>query len=802
MQSDHALISKGGIPLAHFRLIGIEIVFNHPEDRRGRVWIPFSGTNHLIYGRNGVGKSTIIDCIRAALTGESPRTPNIRVDLYVELAEEEPLSKTEISLMARWYLRGEDDSVLDDLTDELQEFDEATSTDSETEHETGIPDRRFFSSFTSSLARSLVHDVFDDYAAFTDTIEHLFGPEYVWSDLAFLYPDSRRQLPTRLLRAGVLAALYNRDCSDAFRNVTELDLDLIAQTYREVNQQRFYCLHPRGHGTWDIEMAAQLSEETPALITVVSLCEDYKEITRIAYPPESHTDPDTLEYLDDTTALNYGFPLLALVDWELAVNQLIGPDPEHSFVRLSSWDSASEFKRLDALSNDFPVVLDLDTNFDFSTWCKSVMHDMFETVGRWAPTGADWEVSFSQIVAGYQPDDLSASSGQVSEQRVLSSRLEKYTSLLEAVSDSLRTLDIGLGAAKLSISLNVRDWINGESARVIAQDQSSLEWVTIDRLSDAQRKILGTLIQLHSAEMEGRLIIGLADEPEQNLHPSAVKQLFKLIDAKFPVSYVSTHSPIALSIRGPKRMHAFRNGDGHLRVNVWTPSRNMQDDAQTLGIEKALLLSTVGIVIAVEGEHDRVAIEAILEPNKENDALQILVIPMRGHTGITTIADSFVWLEMTDAYIMSVVDNATTEKLKDLRNKILAELQAGSKYAMVEKKLHIADLQKDSTPEERSQIDLMVRAAKNGIIARVHPFGLSKLDVIEYAPPQAFALSETWDTLRKEYVESKNRKNFKDWLITTKGAQISVRTIKAAFEDLDVLHSDLVHLIQTVKTLA
>ena len=50
--------------------LGIEIIFIGEDDPRGSVWINFNETVSLLYGKNGVGKSTILNAITAFIEGK------------------------------------------------------------------------------------------------------------------------------------------------------------------------------------------------------------------------------------------------------------------------------------------------------------------------------------------------------------------------------------------------------------------------------------------------------------------------------------------------------------------------------------------------------------------------------------------------------------------------------------------------------------------------------------------------------------------------------------------------------------
>ena len=80
------LFPTSGIALKNARLLGVELAF--VDDSRGRVWVPLSPGSHLIYGRNGSGKSTVLRALLAALTGEtSEKQLGFQVRLFVEISD-------------------------------------------------------------------------------------------------------------------------------------------------------------------------------------------------------------------------------------------------------------------------------------------------------------------------------------------------------------------------------------------------------------------------------------------------------------------------------------------------------------------------------------------------------------------------------------------------------------------------------------------------------------------------------------------------------------------------------------------
>lgn len=129
-----------GIALSGTRLIGMELDFTG-IDERGRVWIPLDAGTHLLYGKNGVGKSTILRALRAALTAdESEDTLGFAVRLFVEIHDLRPQLNLDLDFSESDTTGVDvdssdtesDDEINDDLG--IDEYD--MDTEDESEYET------------------------------------------------------------------------------------------------------------------------------------------------------------------------------------------------------------------------------------------------------------------------------------------------------------------------------------------------------------------------------------------------------------------------------------------------------------------------------------------------------------------------------------------------------------------------------------------------------------------------------------------------------------------------------------------
>ena len=83
------------------RLLGAEIIFkNYPTDSRGRIWVPIENGRHVLYGKNGSGKSTVLQALKSAISGILLPNVDWTVDLFIEIDQEVWCWSPEESLLA------------------------------------------------------------------------------------------------------------------------------------------------------------------------------------------------------------------------------------------------------------------------------------------------------------------------------------------------------------------------------------------------------------------------------------------------------------------------------------------------------------------------------------------------------------------------------------------------------------------------------------------------------------------------------------------------------------------------------
>jgi hypothetical protein len=80
------------------------------------------------------------------------------------------------------------------------------------------------------------------------------------------------------------------------------------------------------------------------------------------------------------------------------------------------------------------------------------------------------------------------------------------------------------------------------------------------------------------------------------------------------------------------------------------------------------MLTFLKEVVLVEGEHDKVVFESLLEKTTRGSDLETRVVPFRGVNRLTTV-DSQILLDYSDASIVLVVDGARLERVDEALSK-------------------------------------------------------------------------------------------------------------------------------------
>lgn len=816
-----------GIALSGTRLIGMELDFTG-IDERGRVWIPLDAGTHLLYGKNGVGKSTILRALRAALTAdESEEALGFAVRLFVAIDDPRPqinLDDFSESDTTEVDVDSSDTESDDQINDHLGIDEHEMDTEDESEHET--------------KETNLVHGLLD----YSGLSAQLFQGEWwqseqfsvqeanKWFDIQeTFYPDSLRfepslpewqpagNIPLPQIRSIWLAYFsHQADCLwDGFpdRNPTGEEIQVrcgaeeLTKFLREAAIQSYYCLRPQGSGKWEYSIAVKIeSDNTSKLLNLVgtsidderSLYYEMRPNLSEPHPATRFVDQTFIDHTMESDFFHNVGPLPALLDWNKPAWFSRYPnDHDCPFLYLSDWQTQpivtaeSIFPSWFGIKKSFSYV-SLDSTFDLNNWNTQQIAGSFSKYST-----HNWQINISrtlgEVITMFADNSIHVLSSD-NKTSTDSVGLDNYQLLLDEIVTSIADLNIGVDALQPVLSNDLGDWLLGSACQLHARDSNTKTWFPISGLSPAQKGILSIAAQLAHAKSIGNFVIATGDEIDSGLHATAVKKLYTYLAKSLDCAYLSSHSPLALSVPHIPRLHVQRGETGNISVKRWIPSSDFGAAAEILGVEKVHLLSAITCWVVVEGEHDKVAMEVLLSSNLTLSSSVGLanVVACRGHQDTAAVLDANLLLTFSDAPIVVVLDAAGKDlDFAELYEKTrLLEIE-GLKPDQIIRQLGLENMGGRLRPETRTLLGILNGSIKKRLVSRIRIMALRQPDIIQYLPTSALGLEGTWDSLYTEYKTSGNQGPFKDWLRSTKRAQISVRSIRAGFEDLETIAEDL-----------
>jgi hypothetical protein len=208
--------------------------------------------------------------------------------------------------------------------------------------------------------------------------------------------------------------------------------------------------------------------------------------------------------------------------------------------------------------------------------------------------------------------------------------------------------------------------------------------------------------------------------------------------------------------------------------------------ARELGLAPAEVLQLVNPFIVVEGEHDKVIMDAWLGDSVGHRNPD--VIAMRGASNLVTILDSTLLFEYTTAHVIVILDaisNAsdfaeTWAKAREFAN------ETNIAAALAEIHSLRQALGRNATYEQQVLLEFATQAVRAGHQRRLELFGFKRRDIVEYFPPDSFGLEGDWDMLWNQYQNlrdgGRTTMSFKVWLSARHEAEITMESLLAAFE--------------------
>jgi hypothetical protein len=250
------------------------------------------------------------------------------------------------------------------------------------------------------------------------------------------------------------------------------------------------------------------------------------------------------------------------------------------------------------------------------------------------------------------------------------------------------------------------------------------------------------------------------DEPERGLHPQAEGFLAEGLANLADYVLSTTHSLKVLNT-GLKRGCASlveRDFDGNFQIAPRIPTistRFVSELEKRLGLEPADLVSLISVFVLVEGAHDRAVLEHFLA-----DALtqhRIEIVPMQGTKGVEDLVTSPFLFAATSAPIVVVLDNGRQEEVQNL----LQQIRLAPNREM-RKQLKNQSIKHFETNEMKAILNLIGQAIEADKLDRIHPFVMSKRDIVDYIPIKNFSDSfDSWEDADRKFLESMKRTFFK-----------------------------------------
>jgi len=822
-----------GLPIGDTRILGVELDFSG-KDQRGRVWVPLNPGCHLLYGKNGVGKSTILRAIRAALTGDlSEAQLGFGVKLFVSTDDHRPPIHVERNQPEP---HDDPDSNDEESSDEIN-FDDDDDFDTDEDE-----DKPSFADIAHTVVEPnrpeyslLTDDIFKggwwrgDYAALARSdelleMQLLFVPEHLRFEPECFEYQPIDKLPLQQIRAAWLAyfMLEREFLWDG--NGERPDQDRVVAFVAEALQQSYYCMSPRGKGEWQFSVAVRVESENTSKL--LSMLRDEIESERRQFHTDlgwssgqidsGEVDPTFIDYSSESEFIHNVGPLPALVGYDIPSYYLSqNTAVDCPFISLGDWrepvvTTASAIFPSSSYERRPVTVVDLDSAFDLDFWNRQHVAEAFAEAST-----EEWTLEIARRITDSVEQELivfgsadaeptkhtlvKASSNTV---RASSRAYETHEYLLDEIVEGIADLDLGIDGLRTQLSNKPSDWIFGNGCRLEARDIHTKDWFPVGGLSPAQTAVLAIAVQLGEARAKSDVVIAIGDEIDNGMHVLATKALYRYISNISDSSYLATHSPVSLSMPSLQRVHVRRKESGGIAINRWTPSREFTTAAQILGVERTHLLSAISCWLIVEGEHDKAAFEVLLQSVFISDVGHGLthIVASRGHLNAPAVLDSDLLLEFSDAPIIVMLDAAATDLDFSALHTKAHDLEAeGLQPSRIVQTLGLEDSRPRLRPESRTLLSILNGAIRRRLVHRIHPVGLKKPDIIQYVPATSFGLSADWPTLFNEYRAANLQISFKDWLRDAKQARISARAIREAFEEVSSLDDDLAAVLMLIE---
>ena len=784
-------------------LLGIEVLFIGVDDPRDSCWLPFNSGMTALYGKNGAGKTTILNAIESALSGVSVRGMKCRLYLRL-LATDDEAEQDQAQSHVQY------EKLLDQWADDAENGEgevEVEFWDGTRKVVPGLPTRGpsrrpstgwFFHKIIASVPKgceffNLERDMDGSFTAegwgypgpmlSTRQIE-----AEEWADFEF---PSWTAI-ARLLLIGN-AAFDEADRSSRTKEFLPIN-QMVYKVCEEVEKSRLLCFESSGTSSnpqWEMRLAAQVVGDTPGQALL-------KESLTILH--------------DDANGLT---------DEKLK---------DHIYIKVNDMGHRSGYEDLGDIEIHRHVVLSsvLGTSLLHERASREMRPISGATFAPYAPLGGGWsEIKISTLpvlVKKIEPDDdcdlvvqkfVSRASWPSDRKGTLLLEQDAYghdvvvvdlpnldsqNQFLEKLAVKFRGLGIGINGIRLELEGGLRSALSGGMLKMKVQDSVTQQWLKIEQLSFGQRSWVAFALNNTGFRANNRTIL-LADEVDRGLAERAVAPMMMFLESLYPICVLATHSPAALRSQVGSIQHVERISSGVIALSAPIGLDDPRKTAERLGTSVSELLTFLEVVVLVEGEHDRIVIESLFKDLKSVNGLNTRVIPFRGTKNLTNI-EARILFEFTDASIVLIVDHARQLRIEEALAKARESCDKRITPALIREVLGPLN-GNNASGEERVLANVIEQAMQRRVLDRITLVGLEVVDMTMIFPTSDFGLDKTWSEYQVEWSDAKKNKttdeDFKKYLKSKYNAKINVGTIEAAVQKLSTPPKELWYALEAIE---
>ena len=275
----------------------------------------------------------------------------------------------------------------------------------------------------------------------------------------------------------------------------------------------------------------------------------------------------------------------------------------------------------------------------------------------------------------------------------------------------------------------------------------------------------------------------IVDEPERGLHPLAAKHLSESISTIGEITLVASHSVEFLDtgIRNESASLIERDPKGFVSIKQLPQLSEQLENviSERLGLTPAALVNLTSIFVLVEGPHDELILQHYFDELRQKYRIQVL--PMVGTRGIKDLATSDFLFTATSSPIAIIVDNGKQGSIDKLMSRLRSTNNQSERFSIAH---HY--LSEFNSKEMKEIYGLIQQAIKADRLDRIHPCALGEGDILRYLPMEYICPKfKSWSDLDNEFLVVQGRSFFKegdgkikkDW-ITKLGGNVTIPRIK------------------------